>query len=536
MNKIDEPQYSSISNSDNIQKLAEIGYLKYLDEESLIKEPRGAGDDNTDTGKFIKTGKRSIFNDYHILNLNKNNYPVFDDEYHKIEESLNAKSAIDLINNPQGASIYQPKDFLLAARYGMPINRMITLRRFAYPVTDNIFDTLSQPEPDVARMVTYFDSEMNSLSEIMKMSWGFKWKSLQAATEQAGTMIGDNQSGVNGWMGTIAKYLDGGQSALNEVRKYSNQVDPLQDSNKVHGPVDVIAETNVRDIGLNQEFVATITFDYEMKAINQMNPKTLFIDCISNILATTYNNGRFWGGARYWVGDRPSDWQQKFKWMNARDANDFLEKGSVAMKGFLADFGKDPGGTAMEILKTVIKNGMNLALGKILDTVGRPGIIVMNSLLRNDPVGEWHLTIGNPLNPIMTIGNLIIDNTEIEFGEELGYDDFPTSFKVHITLKEGMPRDKAGIESVFNKGMGRTYWAPEEIINNGSNFGDYDSSAINIAKNNIYEFTKDASGSDGINVKNDNYKYNNEQLIINNENEQQNENNKYNESNEMIEF
>ena len=499
--KIDQPQRVPDSVSDNSTKLAEIGYFQYTDEQAAIKQPRGAGSDNTDSGKFVSEGTRSIFNDYHVLCLNKNNYPLFDNEYYKIADAIEARDAIDLIKNPQGASIYQARDFMLCSRYGLPINRMITLRRFAYPVADNIFDVKSQPEPDVSRLITYFDDQINPLSEVLKQTWGFNWRTLQAATESAGTMIGDNQSGVNGWMGNVAKFLDGGQSSLNEVRKYSNQVDPLQDSNKIHGPVDVIAETNVRDIGLKHDFNIQLTFDYELKSINGMNPKALFIDCISNVLATTYNNGRFWGGARYWVGDRPSDWQQKFKWMNARDANDFLEKGSVALKGFLAEFGKDPGGTAIEILKTVIKNGMNLALGKILDTVGRPGIIVMNSLLRNDPVGEWHLTIGNPLNPIMTMGNLIIENTEIEFGDELGYDDFPTKFKVIITLKPGMPRDKAGIESCYNRGLGRTYWAPETIMKTQSNFGQYDASAIEVAKDNIYEFVKDASGNSGISVE-----------------------------------
>lgn len=497
MRKIDTPQRVSDSISDNATKLAEIGYLEYSKSKAGIKKPRASEDG---MGGFPSSGTRSLFNDYHVLSHHSNNYPLFDTEYSKIRDAIEAKNVYDLINNPQGASIYGAKDFILNARYGLPINHMITLRRFAYPVTDNIFSTTHQTEPDIGRLITYFDDQVNTLSEIMKMSWNLNWHDLTASTEQAGTMIGDNQSGVNGWMGSAAKILDGGQSSGNYVSKYRNQIDPLQDSNKIHGPVDVIHKTKVRNIGLESDITIPLVFDYEMKSINGMNPKTLFIDMLSNILAVTYNNGRFWGGARYWVGDRPSDWMQKFKWMNAKDANDFLEKGSVALKGFLGDFKSDPASSAVQILKTVIRNGMNLALGKILDIVGRPGIHVMNSLLRNDPVGEWHLTIGNPLNPIMTMGNLVIDSTEIEFGDELGWDDFPTTFKVTITLSMGQPRDKAGIESVFNKGMGRTYWAPTTIIKSPTNFGNYGASAINTAQDQVYEFIKSESGSSGITV------------------------------------
>lgn len=491
--KIDQQQRIPDSLADNATRLSEVGYFNYINS-SGIKQPRG--------GEGAPgSGKRSIFNDYHVLSLNKGNYPLFDTEYSKIRESIDAKSAIDLISNPQGASIYTPKDFMLAARYGMPINRMITLRRFPYPSVDNIHDSSAQTEPDISRMVTYFDETINPLSDILKMSWGLNWSELVAATEQAGTMIGDSQSGVNGWMGSFAKILDQGQSALNDVRKHEIQVDPLQDSNKIHGPVDVIHKTKIRDIGLNNEMDISITFDYEMKSINGMNPKALFIDCISNILATTYNNGRFWGGARYWVGKQPSDWMQKFKWMNAKDANDFMEKGTIALKGFLSDFGSDPGAKALDILRTVIRNGMNLALGKVLDIVGRPGIAVMNSLLNNDPVGEWHLTVGNPLNPILSMGNLVINSTEIQFGDELGYDDFPTNFTVTVTLSQGMPRDKAGIESVFNKGMGRTYWAPTSILKNSTNFGSYGNSAVKTAHDQAFEFVKDpTTGSSGISI------------------------------------
>ena len=75
-------------------------------------------------------------------------------------------------------------------------------------------------------------------------------------------------------------------------------------------------------------------------------------------------------------------------------------------------------------------------------------------------MGEWHLTIGNPLNPIAMIGNLICDGLEIKWSDELGPDDFPIGFDAIVTLKHAMGRDRDAVESMFNRGYGRIYSLP----------------------------------------------------------------------------
>jgi len=85
----------------------------------------------------------------------------------------------------------------------------------------------------------------------------------------------------------------------------------------------------------------------------------------------------------------------------------------------------------------------------------------MKGLLVGEPVGEWHLTVGNPLNPIMVIGNLICKNAKFTWDEELGPDNFPTGFEVEYTLEHGMARDSDAIQSMFNRGMGKYYTLPD---------------------------------------------------------------------------
>jgi hypothetical protein len=65
--------------------------------------------------------------------------------------------------------------------------------------------------------------------------------------------------------------------------------------------------------------------------------------------------------------------------------------------------------------------------------------------------------VGNPLNPIAMIGNLICTNVKINFNDELGPDDFPTEIKASFTLAPGRQRHRGDWESMFNRGNGRLY-------------------------------------------------------------------------------
>lgn len=100
---------------------------------------------------------------------------------------------------------------------------------------------------------------------------------------------------------------------------------------------------------------------------------------------------------------------------------------------------------------------------QVIKQTTMPSINGMRALLTGEPVGNWHLMVGNPLNPMMVIGNLICTNMRIEWGDELGPDDFPMEMKVTYDLEHGMARDKAAIQSMFNRGNGKIYELPDFI-------------------------------------------------------------------------
>ena len=98
-----------------------------------------------------------------------------------------------------------------------------------------------------------------------------------------------------------------------------------------------------------------------------------------------------------------------------------------------------------------------MLIGGMLNNFGRPQKQLVNSLLSPAPVGFWHLTIGNPHHPIMSLGNMILKNTTIEHYGPLGLDDFPTGIRVTCELERGKSRDIRDIEKIYMHGNDRIY-------------------------------------------------------------------------------
>jgi len=189
------------------------------------------------------------------------------------------------------------------------------------------------------------------------------------------------------------------------------------------------------------------------------------LDIMANILALVTNNADFWGGAnRYFPNKGPYPFlgdKAGFKSWYSGDVSGFMSavgnqlantfKGLMDMLG---EFLTNP--TAA--LKNIAGKGAQLYMAKHARD-NRPGIVSFKALLAGHAVGEWHLTIGNPFDPFMSIGNLVVTGATFTFGETLGLDDFPTEMTVKITLEHGKPRDKGDIESMFNRGSGRLHYA-----------------------------------------------------------------------------
>jgi hypothetical protein len=110
-------------------------------------------------------------------------------------------------------------------------------------------------------------------------------------------------------------------------------------------------------------------------------------------------------------------------------------------------------GTTSSEAEAIIRKLLRMSgTASLIDSIQMP-----QSFLLGTPIGEWHLTVGNPMNPIAMIGNLICESVTIDFSDKLGPDDFPAELTATYTLKHARDRERGEIESMFNRGDGRLY-------------------------------------------------------------------------------
>ena len=459
--------------------------------------------------------------------------------------------------DPVGRTPYSFQDFVFCRDWNViPNNRMITLRRYFAPVTDNIeFDNYKEYEDEnvllqegtvkaakplektnspfapLATAVTYFgEGTGNELSSILNFSAKYNWKEIKAesspitidaqANDMGDGLIGKGDSGlgiISGAMKAMSimtgftRALNGQLSPMNNA---NNAVppDPYNNGpyeNRILGPVNVIMDTIKRERGLTfKQENLKIKFNYVSRPIAGINNKAVLLDLLANILVMCYANGSWFGGLeRFRSSNRTTYPFTAGKVMNrlykgqlfgkngavrlaasqawdqtTHGLGDMLSEAMKDMKNLVSALwnqlmsvvkGLAGNKEESEDRKKQAKQHYDAALSgkfvggfqsviaaKVLRGATIPWVHGKRALLTGDPVGEWHLTIGNPLNPIAMIGNLVCDGVSIKWSDELGPDDFPIGFEAEITLKHALGRDREAIESMFNRGYGRIYSLP----------------------------------------------------------------------------
>ena len=413
-----------------------------------------------------------------------------------------------------GGIEYDYADFIWCKYFKkIPNNHLITLRRFTQPIEDNIYkvirktftddaaeqavkdkkiatdktngflDTINVDitQPDVARALTWFgENTSNSLEELLTFSYGYNWAEQSTETNTL-------QSNDEGYTAHpfYEKMGVKGQSAVDLMRgvdpgtKYKRQLsqgyDPLLGSypNFVVGPVNVINKMRTRDVGLNFDHNIKLIFEYELRSYHGVDPKIGLLDIMSNLLVLTYDNAGFWGGANRFYG-AAGFVARRFGDDSKLRQGDFKGYlGSLIVDvstGLQAAFGIEGGGFTLESLlegfKKLGSTFIGNMMGKLINSQlgAPPAYQQLKGMITGEATGNWHLTVGNPMNPIVMMGNLILENSTLSFSGNLGYNDFPENIKLEVELKHARPRDKTDIESMFNAGKGRIYSSSSDFM------------------------------------------------------------------------
>jgi len=429
---------------------------------------------------------------------------------------------------------YNWKDFLYCKYYGtIPNNYMVTLRRFPTPMRDNLSlpPTVSNSDAarregagrPVAQAVTWLgDGTGNKLSDIIGFTTGLKWdpkSQEQLITQEAfdkglfnslpfsvadlskflGEGAPEDAQSVQDLISLIASVSDPNQtqtrgalaSALRD-RATSEPGGPLSDF--IWTSVDTIDKTYVRGRGLTfSDDPITLSFHYDLTSIGEVNTKAAMLDLMGSLLALGTNYGNFLTPSIRYNSEFPAI---GFPGGNAglanfyRDPINFIKNNSTALNELIsAGQSETASESAGKIRETIGAQGTNDISKIITEGTGGPAVEravsialqekfiekvqLPQSFLTGAPIGEWHLVVGNPCNPIAMIGNLICESVQIEFSEKLGPDDFPAELKATYTLKHARDRERGEIESMFNRGDGRLYQSSLQTYANGQSSGAF---------------------------------------------------------------
>lgn len=389
-----------------------------------------------------------------------------------------------------GRSIYNYGDFMFCKHLGkIPNNYLITLRKFPMPCSDHINFSFAEESsynhhmPDVGRLVTWIGTPGNDMSSLLSYTYNMSWSDFSAPVDAPPDAIGgrDGGSGLAGALGvfdgTYGKEVaesggygySGENNILAQKMGFTSQYGTarnadLKNTNKSYeSNQNAIMKVKVpgsKSEGLSFSQPITLTFDYELRSYDGINGRSAMLDLLANILMVTYTQGKFFPGSYRSANMATSNIYANlpiFKKGATATIGSTMSAMFDSFKAIASGMGFGQGKDPIQALKNMGNNLLTLLCNGLVNKLGRPQQFAYTSLISPTPTGQWHLTLGNPRNPIMSIGNLCLTSAKIEHYGPLGLDDFPTGLKVTVTLEHAKARDSVAIEQMYMQGNNRIY-------------------------------------------------------------------------------
>lgn len=400
--------------------------------------------------------------------------------------------------------------------FGFEKDNKVSFKSRGVPDFDKLMDRKGESNASlpVAQAVTFFGGDTgNSLSTILGINTGLNF------TQDTQAAMKNEQTGDPGLMnspyGDLMKSILTGTGVDFDVEAADNLAGTLltpeknrnslqrmlldqavsEDgplSKKIFVNVNTVNQMMIRSQGFNGGFESfSLDFHYNLTSVGRINSKLLFLDLMTNLLSIGADYGQFLspelrlyqtsvgvgfpgGPAGYaksivdpigYIKDTVSKMLSKDnvdrQLKNETALKDQTTKIAEEVKAFANDpaQGLGPDSTLMKSISVMLSDAF---LKKIYFSP---------IMLSGYPTGDWHLVVGNPLNPIAMIGNLVCTNVKISFNEDLGPDDFPTELKATFLLNPGRQRHRGDFESMFNRGNGRLYLG--QLVSSGESTKAY---------------------------------------------------------------
>jgi len=403
-----------------------------------------------------------------------NNFTAFTSNP-ELESDIKLSSIIEWTQKHHPSMKLKAEHFAYLKDFGVyPANRLIVLRRFADGVPHDLFNCSTKP---TNTMVTYYNLEKSPFTISFNEEWDHFSDSIMTLLQDVVGIKFDDLPGIGG---IIKAAGAAAPSNLQQtvIEAIGQKLGLVSSGDAIYGDPNIIYEAAIRKSdsegvhsGLKSTFSMTFETTYVFREINGVDAKTMMLDILSNAVHMGTSNGRF---------------------LLTHNANEKLSKIINAMQSgdvdallndiidAISDIVVKSGELLSNIMSNVVKDVTAAVQGDtkpIVDDI----LNGVNSIIRNrfsrykwklrgaigamtgQHTAPWHITIGNPKHPWLTVGNLIVKTVNLDFGGELSYNDMPTELTVKITLEQGRTMGAQELTSIFNNGKGRIYDTPEKI-------------------------------------------------------------------------
>jgi hypothetical protein len=358
-----------------------------------------------------------------------------------------------------------------------PLNRLFILRRFpeGYIVEKNLEESLNQQYP-ISTIVGWIE---DGSDELFSLSFNEQWTTQTKMFHEVLGSILDQEFGIKGNM--ISAVPGFSQGFIFSILNKMGLTDNYDQNNIPAGDPNVLKEAPIRDgydaesnFSLKSQLKVVLKTKYEQKIIGDVAPHLAMNDIINNLLKMGTSNTKF-----VLSNTNSTIIQQLLKanndgnninsWFNVIQT--FIKKFISGLAKFIGsltkstdnnndDGNKDNTPKQKPSIGQQLENGLDNVLKSLLASTIvkyrwplRSSISVMTGL----PSTPWHLTIGNPYNPIISINDIVIEDINLTFDNEFAFNDMPTGFKTDITVKMGRGMGAQEIFQIFNNSYQRLY-------------------------------------------------------------------------------